>query len=208
MSIRSMSLRSWLRASSLRHGVLVLAVFALFVAASCGGSDAGSGGVASLGGGNEKGGEAASDRGSKSWEEAAVDFAECMRKEGVDMPDPSTEGDGPGGFAITPDTDLGATEQEFRAADKACRHLLEDARPPELSDEEEQKVREDALAFTRCMREHGIDMPDPRFGEDGSVSVEVGDPGSDMDPSDPSPEFERAQEACSEYDPLNGGGDR
>jgi hypothetical protein len=50
------------------------------------------------------------------------------------------------------------------------------------------------LAFAECMREHGIDFPDPQF--DGGA-VMVGGPG--IDPEDP--EFQAAQEACGELLP-------
>ncbi len=48
-----------------------------------------------------------------------------------------------------------------------------------------------ALAFARCMREHGVDMPDPRVGgEGGGVAVTI-------DPEQMrSPGFKRAEKAC------------
>ena len=37
-------------------------------------------------------------------------------------------------------------------------------------------MQEQALAFAQCMREHGIDMPDPQFGNDGNgATVGIGD---------------------------------
>ena len=70
---------------------------------------------------------------------------------------------------------------------------------PELSPEDEEKL----LDFARCMREHGIDMPDP--GE-GGMLFRVGGPG-DADAIDPE-EFEAAQEACQDLLPgrLDGDG--
>ena len=43
------------------------------------------------------------------------------------------------------------------------------------------------------MREHGIDMPDPTFGENGRAQVRIGK-GSGIDPE--SSKFEEAQDAC------------
>ncbi len=43
------------------------------------------------------------------------------------------------------------------------------------------------------MREHGIDMPDPQFDEDGGVQIRGGR-GSGFDPDDP--DFRAAQEEC------------
>ena len=51
---------------------------------------------------------------------------------------------------------------------------------------------EDAmLAFAKCMREHGINMPDPEFGTGGST-VMIGGDGIAFD----SPTFKAADEAC------------
>ena len=35
-------------------------------------------------------------------------------------------------------------------------------------------MREQMLEFAECMREHGIDMPDPVFGDDGGVDDRAG----------------------------------
>ncbi len=59
---------------------------------------------------------------------------------------------------------------------------------------------EGALAFARCMREQGIDFPDPEFPEEGGARVRIG-PGTGIDPS--SPKFQRAQKACAKE--LKGG---
>ena len=54
-----------------------------------------------------------------------------------------------------------------------------------------------ALAFAQCMRDHGVDMPDPQFGGGpggGGMTIAIGGPDSDIDPG--SAEFQAAQEAC------------
>jgi hypothetical protein len=49
-----------------------------------------------------------------------------------------------------------------------------------------------ALAYAKCMREHGIsDFPDPQPG--GGIAIQAG-PGSDLDPDNP--QFKAADEAC------------
>ena len=93
------------------------------------------------------------------------------------------EGEGP---------DFGS--EEFQAAEEACREHLEGAgigpgNAPPLSEDAEQAM----LDFARCMREHGIDMPDP--GEGGLIS-RVGADG-ELDPR--SEEFQEAQEACRQH---------
>src|SRR5262245_14397427 len=54
------------------------------------------------------------------------------------------------------------------------------------------------LAFAECMREHGIDMPDPEVSDEGggkfSVGFNAGGPGGDGDPD--MEKFQAANEAC------------
>ena len=45
----------------------------------------------------------------------------------------------------------------------------------EIDPEREAEMREELLEFTECMREHGIDMPDPVFGESGRVEIRAGE---------------------------------
>ena len=54
------------------------------------------------------------------------------------------------------------------------------------------------LAFTECMRENGVDVPDPEFSEDGEGGprIQMG-PGGDFDPNDP--DFQAAQEKCRSH---------
>ena len=54
------------------------------------------------------------------------------------------------------------------------------------------------LDFSKCMRDHGIEFPDPQF-EGGGVRVQMGD---DIDPT--SQAFQDAQAACGDL--LPGGG--
>ena len=57
------------------------------------------------------------------------------------------------------------------------------------------KAQQAALAFSACMRSHGIkDFPDPTFTGGGVTLRLRGGPGSDLDPS--SPLFQKAQTAC------------
>jgi hypothetical protein len=130
------------------------------------------------------GGEPAAAESSerKDFERARQAFAECMREHGIDFPD-----DGP--------VKIDGSQEEMREAEEACAHLREDIEPPELSDEQRAEFKEAALEHARCMREHGIDFPDPTFGEDGDARIRIR-PGSGVDPDDP--DFREAQEACSD----------
>jgi hypothetical protein len=181
-------------------GALLLAALAM---AGCGG-DAG---------GGDSGTEATS---TPSFEDAMVQYASCMRENGVDMPDPQFSGDGSSGGAMTFAIPLGAADgsgpggaaiggpaggpvdETFKAAAEACQPIMEAVRQnmPKLSPEEEAKMRDDALKFAQCMREHGVDMPDPTFdGGRGSAMVIQG-ASQAPDAFDPD-KFNEASSACS-----------
>ena len=127
--------------------------------------------------------------------EAALDFAKCMREHGVDMPDPQPGGGGGIQLALRADEANRATVDR---AQEACQKHLEKVPPPEISEEDRAKFREQALKFARCMREQGIDIPDPTFSGDGAVRQRVTGGG----PEDP--RFQRASEKCSRYQPRGG----
>ena len=178
---------------------MVLAVPALValcvLAAACGGSSGDeTAGVASAGDGKAKN---AADRGKPKGDpqQAGLDFARCMREHGVDVPDPRA---GEGGFVMigpapgSAAADLGgAPPAGFAEAEKACRHHLEGL-IQNGAGQMDPKEQDRALAFARCMREHGVNMPDPDFSSGGAVRIEIGANG--MDPG--SPTFREAQKAC------------
>jgi hypothetical protein len=162
--------------------VVAAAVTAL-VFASCGG-DGGSGGGKSN---------------REEMEEYALKNAECLRQHGVDVPDPK-----PGQGLLMDSRDV--NPEEFERAQRACQKKLGKPPVPELSEEEQREFREAALKFARCMRAEGIDMPDPTFGANGEVRIEVkgrgrGDPASD-------PAFKAAEAKCRKYQegPMGKGG--
>ena len=133
-------------------------------------------------------------------EQAMLDFAECMRDHGVDMPDPQFGPDGGGGIGleVTP-----GNEDEVEAAQEACQPILEDAMGDiEIDPEQEAEMREQMLEFAECMRDHGIDMPDPQFSDDGGFVVQQGGPGGDPRDDD---DFEAAAEECSPDDGFGPG---
>jgi hypothetical protein len=122
-------------------------------------------------------------------EQAMLDFAECMRDHGIDMEDPQFDSEGRGGINLeaTPEN-----EDELEAAQEACQPLLEDAMGDvEIDPEQEAEMRQRALEFAQCMRDHGVeDFPDPVF-EDGGFVIQGGAGEGENDP-----DFQAAQEAC------------
>ena len=178
--------------------LLLPAVLAVgLVATACGGASEGAAdGIATAGDGN--GARTASDKKKVDPQQAGLDFARCMREHGVDMPDP-TPGEGgmvmigPGPGEMQAGRALSGPPAGFEEADKACRHFLEGLigdGPGPLDAEQQDK----ALKFARCMRDNGVDMPDPDFSGGGVRMTIGGGPGSATGPD--SETFKAAQKAC------------
>jgi len=155
--------------------------------------------LTACGGDPSTNGETAGDR-ERQMQDAALEYARCMRENGVDMPDPQFR---QGGMSMR--SPKGVSPAKMRTADQACRKILEAVKPPEMSESEQKEFRAAALANARCMREHGIDFPDPTFGPDGGARVKF-QRGSGVDPE--SAKFKAAQKACEDTLPKPpGGGD-
>jgi hypothetical protein len=181
--------------------------------AACGSSDdtGSDDGVASLGStttspdGDEQTTETSLDP-----QEAMLAYTECMRDEGIDMPDPVfiDEGDGKSGGAIAISRAEGGEDdgplidfdsEEFKAAEETCKPIMDEAVGSiEVDPEQQAEMREQMLEFAQCMRDQGIDFPDPEFGDNGRVTVGVG-PGDDGDPPSEAEQqkMQEASEACA-----------
>src|SRR5919198_1218149 len=107
--------------------VAAAAAFTLLALAACGGGG-GSGGVASMDGSSHSGTTGTSTTGTKDPQEAALEFAKCMREHGVDMPDPKF---GKGGIVVqknaSGDTGVDPDDPTFKAAQKACQPIVDKA---------------------------------------------------------------------------------
>jgi hypothetical protein len=168
---------------------LILAAFAAtasLAVAACGG---GNGATPTKGSTGSRGVDAKTKK-------ALLNFAKCMREHGVDMPDPKFEGGG--GVSMTrrdsnPDT--------ARAAEKACQHFQDEVKPPPMSEAQQAQARKAALANSKCMRDHGFNMPDPQFGADGRMTMKI-DKSSGLDPNDP--KFQEASKACQKQSGMGG----
>jgi hypothetical protein len=186
-----------------------LAVGTTLIGAACGSGGGSGNDVASLAAadGEQAAGQNTSDQkgnSDKDPEEAMLDFAKCMREHGIDMPDPEFTGGGGGAGSARPGVAIriggdGMDPEKMEKANEACRPLLADAGPMrEMTPEERQEMQDKAIEHSRCMREHGIDMPDPVFDSSGGGAMvrisEAGKGGIDFD----SEEFQEASEACGE----------
>jgi hypothetical protein len=156
--------------------------------------------MASCGGGGDDATASDADRRAEM-REAALDYAQCMREHGVDMPDPKFNGGGMT-MQLGGPASQGPPKATMDAAQEACQKIMEKVKPPEMSREEQAKMRERALKMARCMREKGFDFPDPQFGEGGEIKQRIG-PGSGIDPEDP--RFQQAMTACSKSAGMPGG---
>jgi hypothetical protein len=131
-----------------------------------------------------------------SFEEGVLSFAQCMREEGIDFPDPTFDADGNPNFQ---EFDLASENQEkFEAAFTNCEDILRNALPDEfdLDPEVEAALIDASLEFSQCMRDQGIDFPDPVPGEFGFFAFR--DANVDFN----SQEVQDAFEICQPDNPL------
>jgi hypothetical protein len=182
------------------------AIFAVVaLVAACSGGAAGPS-VASLADPAASGSPGASPAASAMTpQDAALAYARCMRENGVDMPDPQVTTGSGGEVKIDQQGGAPVSKEKMMAADTECRHFMAAAAPngqgPAMSAEDQDKV----LAFAKCMREHGIDMPDPDFSGGGfAIRVQGSTESGGTGPKD-DPKFKTAEAACASLLPGKGG---
>jgi hypothetical protein len=170
--------------------LLVVGVLALALAvAACGGGGGKAAGVASLSGSKQP--TATHAGSSQDDRQAALNWARCMRQHGIDLPDPQFSGDN---ITQRLPTRTEQNSPKFKAAQQACRQYLPDGGQPWPPTAQE---RQQALAFARCMRQHGINnMPDPEITASG---IDQPLPRR-MDADDP--RLKAAERACHQYGSL------
>ncbi|WP_017595817.1 hypothetical protein [Nocardiopsis potens] len=88
-------------------------------------------------------------------QEARLEFARCMRDNGVDMPDPG------GADGMVPGLELnGETEKALEACEEKVP--MDEFEP---SEEELAEMHEKDLELAECLRGEGIDVEDPKKGQ-------------------------------------------
>ena len=130
-----------------------------------------------------------------TFEEGVLNFAQCMREEGIDFPDPSFDIDGNPEFD---NLDI-ENEEEFEEAFTNCEDILRNALPDQfdLDPEVEAALVDASLEFSKCMRDEGIsNFPDPTPGEFGFFAFR------DADIEWTSDEVQEAFEICQPENPL------
>jgi hypothetical protein len=204
----------------------VTALVALTLTACGGSGGGGNNGVASLesnGDGNNASGSTDTTVADEDLEEALLDWAACMRENGVDIPDPQVDGDGrimiggppPGGDDDDSDSGASTDPPDREAMDQAREECGDPPRPAgSFSEQDREEMQEHALKLAECMRDEGIeDFPDPDFSQmgpgvvtrendsaddeadDGEARLSAG-PFGDIDMDDP--EVQAAMDACRE----------
>ncbi len=148
-------------------------------------------------------------------EERLLAFAECMRENGVDFPDPVVEADGTVTFGRRPGGGAGGAQgaqdvgrdPDLPAAQEACGGMLEGlAFGRGQGGFDQIELQDTLLEFAQCMRDHGVDMGDPdlsRFGPGGNDDDQPGGPFGGIDSDDP--DFAAAFEVCQQQLPRGGG---
>jgi hypothetical protein len=147
----------------------------MLLLAACGGSEGP--GVAEASGSGGGGTTATTTAASEEdAEQAQLDFARCMREQGLDFPDPRPDEDG--GLRFQPPAGGLDDPEAFQDAARECREFLAGAQP-NLSEEDRSEFQDAQLEFARCMRDEGIDVPDPQQGEgpgQGLGEIDTDDP--------------------------------
>jgi hypothetical protein len=172
-----------------RHGtraIITLAAIAVSTAlAACGGS------------------EASGEDAQAKAEDAALDYARCMREHGVDVPDPKP---GEGGFGIQLRSSDPQENENFQEAQDACGEILQKA-IPEGNRPDSAEMRDKLHEMTECLRDKGYDVPEPQiFGPGDEPPDDPPEPDKELEDLMDDPDFQQAQEDCSKDAGLPGGG--
>lgn len=162
---------------------------ALMLLAACGQGDGRNGSSDSPATGRPTDASDRSDQSQTDRMTVLVEFATCMRAQGIDYPDPQLGQGGTITMGAGPSQQRGP---ELDAAMAECDPILENGLGDGLQQDPDEQRRqlENMLAFAKCMRAHGVDYPDPRI-VDGRPSSGVGN--FEGDPR----KFEEAMTACN-----------
>jgi len=168
-------------------GVAVLSL----VAVSCSGGDDATPGVATLAGTVTTIAVVESDIDT---EQQLLTFVQCMRDEGIDLPDPTVSADG--NVQLSPPRDFAPGDlEEIQLAADNCDEFLEGI-DLGFNNIDLTTITDNLLVFAACMRENGYDIRDPDFSllTPGSGSFPNAGPFGDLDFLDP--DFVAALPAC------------
>ena len=146
--------------------------------AGCGDSGGPKDGIASGGG---KGAAATASASAASTDPAK--WTKCLRDNGIDVKDPQ---------AGTGSVELPADSPALTAAMKKCKQYETGQSGSTGADPSDPQQQQQRLKFARCMRDQGVDWPDPVAGQGVTVPAQT-------------PEFMAAFQKCSQQVPVGGG---
>ena len=158
----------------MRRIAILISAIALALGACGGGDDTAD--VASIGDRADASGTDTTQ--APSDEEALIEFAACMRDQGMDFPDPSVDANGFPSFDFE-DPESIDQDAMFEAGEE-CRYLIEGV-VLNLLDFDTAEFDDTFLEYASCMREQGIeDIPDSidltSIIEDGNLPFDPDDP--------------------------------
>ena len=162
-------------------GLLVAGVIAL---AGCGGASG-----------------AASDSASAEdkREAARLKLSQCLREQGVEVPDGPRRGTGSGPVRVRLTE---ADRKKLEAAMQGPCKSYQAAAFGNITPEQREEFRDAMTKFAACMRQHGVDLPDPPA--DGGERAAPAGGARRIDDSDP--KTKAAMTACRDKLPRNGPG--
>jgi hypothetical protein len=174
-----------------RSPLILAAVGAVLALGGCGSSDDG-------------GGTGTSGKGTDSAFEGALKFSKCMRDHGVDFPDPQRVGSG--GIKLTA-KNINPNDPKTKAAQSACQKYMKVGGGDTLDPQKRAALQQAALKYARCMRQHGVDMPDPKMTGNGGLTFQAGGgdkkqssgPAAKLGADPDSPAFKAADQACRHF---------
>jgi hypothetical protein len=138
----------------LRYGIVLMAGTASVLLAGCSGGGSDASGVASVSGAPTSSAPAPkADSGpgdDQAQLSAMVAFAGCMRKNGVNMPDPTSAG----ARISIPE---GLSKDAMDKAQEACKKFL----PNGGAAQDPTAMLQHAVKIAKCLRDHGVDVADP-----------------------------------------------
>jgi hypothetical protein len=124
---------------------------------------------------------------------ARVKFEQCLRDGGINVQ--SAGAGGERAMKVTVKVGKGGSPAKFQRVQEECQKKS-GFKPQPPSEAEQAEFKDAALKFARCMRAHGINMPDPKEGPGGGM-LQRGPQG--VNPN--SPRFRTAQNECGKLLP-------
>jgi hypothetical protein len=134
----------------------------LLALGACGSTDDG-GGVATL----DNGGASAAPKASGDAEKEVTAYLECLRGQGVDVPDPTVNEKGELSFG-RPANGQSVDRDKLQAAQKKCGEPPAGLMSAAQNTINSPEFQDAALKFAKCMRGEGVDVPDPDFSKVGT----------------------------------------